>query len=120
MLRSKTVDTVLKELTAHVLAYQLIRRLMVAAAEKHGIKPTQISFLNTVRWVEQFSQRMAAAPAWKLSILYDRLLDSIATTPVDVRPGRLEPRVLSRETHRYPWRTLPRHKWRQQQLRQAG
>lgn len=120
VMRSKTVANVIKELTAHVLGYQLIRRLMCAAAEKHGLKPTQISFLNAARWVEHFSHRMAAAPAWKLPILFERLLDCLATTPVDVRPGRLEPRALSRETHRYPWRTLPRHKWRQQQLRQAG
>jgi hypothetical protein len=120
VLRSKTIGNVIKELTAHVLAFQLVHRLMIAAAEKHHKKPNEISFLNAARWVEQFSHQMAAAPAWKLPILFHRLLDCIATTPLDVRPGRLEPRAISRETHRYPWRTLPRHKWRQQQLREVG
>ena len=120
VLRSKTVGNVIKELTAHVLAYQLVHRVMLAAAEKHGRKPNEISFLNAARWVEHFSHRMAAAPAWKLPILFDRLLDCIATTPIDIRPGRLEPRAISRRTTRYPWRAVSRHLWRQQQLQEAG
>jgi hypothetical protein len=120
VLRSKTIGNAIKELTAHVLAYQLVHRLMLAAAEKHDRKPHQISFVNAARWVEQFSRQMATAPAWKLPVLFGRLLDCIATTVVDVRPGRLEPRAISRETHRYPRRTIPRHKWRQQQLRKVG
>jgi hypothetical protein len=62
VLRSKTVDNIEKEFEAHVLAYQLVRRLMAAAAEKHDAKPTQISFLNAARAVVRFSHHMAAAP----------------------------------------------------------
>ena len=120
VLRSKTVANITKELTAHVLAYQLIHRLMIAAADKHHRKPNHLSFLNAARWVEHFSQQMATAPAWKLPILFRRLLDCIATCPIDVRPGRLEPRALSRDPRRYSWRVLPRHIWRMQQLKETG
>lgn len=116
VMRSKTIGNVTKELTAHVLAYQLVHRLMLEAGAKHHKKPHEISFLNAARWVEQFSQQMAVAPAWKLPILFERLLDCIATTEVDIRPGRLEPRAISREKHRYPWRTTSHQKWRAKQL----
>jgi hypothetical protein len=120
VLRSKTIGNVTKELTAHVLAYQLIHRLMLAAAAKHQKQPREISFLNAARWVETFSQQMAACPGWKLPLLYQRMLDCIATTSVDIRPGRLEPRAISRDTRRYPYRTLPRQQSRERQLREAN
>jgi hypothetical protein len=59
VLRSKTVDNIEKEFAAHVLAYQLVRRLMADAAEKHDAKPTEISFLNAARAVVRFSHHMA-------------------------------------------------------------
>jgi hypothetical protein len=120
VMRSRKVDNVIKELTAHVLAYQLVHRLMIAAADKHHCQPHDISFINAARWVQRFSHEMAAAASWKLPLLFQRLLDCMATTPVGIRPGRLEPRALSRETHRYPRRILPRHEWRQQQLQRTG
>ena len=96
------MDNIYKEIAAHVLAYQVIRRLIVAAAQKHHKNPTKISFLNAARWVIHFSHRMAAAPARLLPRLYRALLDAIASCDVDVRPGRLEPRALTREWKHYP------------------
>jgi hypothetical protein len=120
VLRSKTVDNVYKEFAAHVLAYQLTRQLMVQAALRHGQEPTQLSFLNAARWVVHFSHRMAAAPARALPTLYQRLLDAIASCPIDVRPGRLEPRMISRETKHYPRRRVRRSVWRAQRLKEAA
>lgn len=120
VLRSKTVENVYKEFAAHVLAYQLVRRLMLAAAEKHGKKSTELSFLNAARWVASFSCRMATAPTWALPIYYERLLDSIAASEIDVRPGRLEPRALTREWKHYPHLRMPRRAWREQRLGRTG
>jgi hypothetical protein len=119
VLRSKTADNIEKEFAAHVLAYQLVRRLM-AAAGKHKVKPTEISLLNAARAVVRFSQHMAAAPTWALPIYYDRLLDAIAAGKIDVRPGRLEPRVLTREWKHYPHLRLSRCEWRKQRLGRTG
>jgi hypothetical protein len=119
VLRSKTVDNIEKEFAAHVLAYQLVRRLMAAAAKKHHAQPTQISFLNAARAVVRFSQHMAAAPAWALPIYYERLLDAIAAGTIDVRPGRLEPRALTRECKHYPHLRICRSEWRQQRLQRT-
>lgn len=120
VLRSKTVAGVEKEIHAHALAYQLVRRLMAAAADKHHVPPTEISFLNAARATLRFSQHMAAAPTWALPIHYDRLLDAIAAGRVDVRPGRLEPRQIAREKKHYTRLRLPRTQWRQQRLRRAA
>jgi hypothetical protein len=118
VLRSKTVDNVYKEIAAHVLAYQLVRRVMVDAAAKHGKKPTELSFLNAARWVMRFSRHMAASPAWALPVYYERLLDAVAASEVEVRPGRLEPRAIAREWKHYPRLRMPRSEWRE--LRMAG
>ena len=117
VLRSKTVDNIEKEFAAHVLAYQLVRRLMAAAAEKHDARPTEISLLNAARAVVRFSHPMAAAPTWALPIYYERLLDAIAAGRIDVRPGRLEPRALTREWKHYPHLRMTRAAWRNQRLR---
>jgi len=120
VLRSKTVANVQKEFAAHVLAYQLVRRLMVEAAKKHNKKPTQISFLHAARWVMSVSARMSAAPVWRLPIIYQRLLDAIASTEVDIRPGRVEPRALTREWKHYPHLRTTRAEWRQQYLKETA
>jgi hypothetical protein len=120
VLRSKTVANIEKEFAAHVLAYQLVRRLMAAAARKHHRKPTETSLLGAARLVVRFSHHMAAAPAWALPIHYERLLDAIAAHQIDVRPGRLEPRALTREWKHYPHLRLSRSQWRKERLRRTG
>jgi Transposase DDE domain len=120
VLRSKTVDNIYKEFAAHMLAYQLVRRVIHAAAHKHRKKPTRISFLNAARWVLSFSRRMAVAPAWSLPVVYQHLLDAIASCRIDVRPGRLEPRALTREWKHYPHLRTSRDEWRQRRLAGAG
>jgi len=112
VLRSKTVDNVKKEFAAHVLAYQLVRRLMVEASRAHGKKPTELSFINAARWTMTLSRHMAASHVGALPEIYDRLLAAIAANTVDVRPGRLEPRAIARETKHFPRLHGSRAEWR--------
>lgn len=116
VLRSKTVDNIYKEFAAHVLAYQLVHLLIYEAAQKHSKKATQISFLNAARWMMTFSHRMGAAPTWSLPLLYQRLLDAIASCEIDIRPGRMEPRAISREWKHYPHLRMSRTLWRVKRL----
>jgi len=120
VLRNKTVENVCKELHAHVLAYQLVRRLVLEAARKHRKKPTRISVLHAARWVASFSCRMSTAPAWQLPRLYQRLLNAIASTDIDVRPGRLEPRAVTREWKHYPHLRISRSQWRKKRLAETA
>ena len=119
-LRSKTVDNICKEMAAHVLAYQLARRLMAAAAARHGGNATELSFLNAARWTVSFSRLMCSARTEHLPVFYERLLDAIAACEVDVRPGRLEPRAIARERKHYPSLRESRAAWRRKRLRKAG
>lgn len=114
VLRGKTVGNVVKEFTAHVLAYQLVRRLIVQAARKYHKRPTELSCLNAVRWILCFSGYMRYAPVSALPAIYDRMLAAIAFTEIDVRPGRIEPRAYTRELKHYFRLRIPRAQWRQQ------
>jgi hypothetical protein len=120
VLRSKTVDNIYKEMHAHVLAYQLVRRLMAAAAARHGKKPTELSFLNAARWTLSFSKIMTTARTKDMPLLYERLLAAIAASEMDVRPGRTEPRAVTREWKHYPHLREPRSAWRSKRLGKAG
>jgi hypothetical protein len=120
MLRSKTKDNIYKELAAHVLAYQLVRRLIATAAAKHGKRPVALSFLGAARWTASFSRVMSSARPQDLPLLYERLLNAIAANDVDVRPGRIEPRAIARERKHYPSLRQPRATWREARLRKAG
>jgi len=117
VLRSKTVENAQKEFCAHVLAYQLLRLLIVEAAGKHHKKPGEISFLHAARWVIAFSARMSVAPPSQLLEMYERLIDAIASTGVTSRPGRIEPRVIMREKMHYPRSKMSRLQWLQQRLK---
>jgi len=81
---------------------------------------TEISLLGAARAIVRFSHHMAAAPTWALPIYYERLLDAIAAGRIDVRPGRLEPRALTREWKHYPHLRLSRSEWRNQRLRRTA
>ena len=120
VLRSKTVENVEKEFRAHVLAYQLLRLLIVEAADKHHKKPREISFLHAARWVIAFSSRMSVAPPAQLTRMYEHLIEAIASTGVTPRPGRIEPRAIMREKMHYPRSKISRLEWLEKRLKRVA
>jgi len=54
ILRCKTPAMVRKEIWVHLLAYNLIRKIMAEAAFKHEINPRQISFKGTMQALNSF------------------------------------------------------------------
>jgi hypothetical protein len=76
--KSKTSQGVLKELTVYALVYNLIHLVMVKAAQRQGVEPHRISFIDTVRWL------LSATPGEKLP--------DLVINPH--RPDRHEPRVI--------------------------
>ena len=120
VLRSKTVANIKKEFAMHVLAYQLLRKLVLEAAKKYKKRPVQISILHAARWVISFSARMNKAPGWKLPFIYQALLEAIASTEVDIRPGRSEPRAITREGKHYPRLKITRSEWRELYLKEIA
>ncbi len=108
VLRSKTEEGIQKELYARIIAFNLIRWLMLRAAEQYGKDAGKISFAATVRLIAAFSLKMSTAPLWMLPSLYADLLEKIAgCIIVPYRPGRIEPRLKKRDQKHYSiWRAL--------------
>jgi len=110
-LRCKSPEMVRRELWTKVLAYNLIRTTIAAAAALHRLEPRQISFTGTCQyvlssWSLLSTHRLSEAQALTHCLL---LLEQIAHCEVGHRPGRFEPRVLKRRRHHYPLMQQPRH-----------
>ena len=115
VLRCKTPEMVRKEIWAHLLAYNLIRTVIMQAAAEHGKHPRQISFKRTMRTLEAFRSELAHAPSERLAKIYAAMLKAIASHEIANRPDRLEPRQRKRRSKPFPLMTKPRHLARKQE-----
>jgi len=114
VLRSQTVDGVQKELAARIIALNCVHGLILQAAKTHDVDPMRVSFTGAVRAILTFSPHFATAPPWKLPILQQALLQRIAHHIVPYRPGRIEPRAVTRERKHYPRFKTTRTLWKTQ------
>lgn len=102
VLHCETVDGVLKELTMFALAYNLVRLVMGAAAERQCVDVRRISFVDALRW-------LATA----------RLGDPLPVLLlVPHRPHRVEPRAIKRRAKAYDLLNRPRDELRKALLGQ--
>ena len=108
VLRGKSPEMVRKEVSVHLLAYNLIRTVMAQAATIHGIAPNMISFKGTVQALNAFRDKFLYGAKELLTILFDELMCSIAYHRIGDRPGRKEPRAVKRRPKPYPRLTMPR------------
>lgn len=104
ILSCRTAEMVTKELSVHLLAYNLIRLLMNEAAVLCGCEPRSISFRHTVQLWSAWALGGCKldAPRWA------QLLTAIAGHRVGNRPGRSEPRAVKRRPKPRPLLDLPR------------
>jgi hypothetical protein len=103
VLRCKTVDGVLKELTVYAIVYNLVRVVMLEASNRQGVEVERISFIDALRWLCE------AAPGDELP--------QLVVNPD--RPGRVEPRVVKRRPKQYPRMTKPRKELRKHLMKQG-
>lgn len=101
MLRSKTPEMVRKEIWIHLLAYNIIRKIMAEAAKIAGVEPRGISFKGTIQILEDM------IPLWKNKVrpfeeLYPIVLKMISTCKIYPRPNRSEPRAVKRRPKPFP------------------
>jgi DDE family transposase len=120
ILRCKTPELVRKEIWTHILAYNLIRTIIAQAASKHGIDPRSISFKGAIQTLEAFQPVIALQgqhdSAFR-NLLYQQLLDAIATHRVADRPDRFEPRRKKRRPKPYDRLMKPRHEAKREILK---
>ena len=91
-LRCATFVGVMKELLMFVVAYNLVRRVMVEAAQRQQAEPNRVSFIDALRWLRH------AAPG--------EALPRLKVNPG--RPGRVEPRARMRRPKKYRLLNRPR------------
>lgn len=98
VLRCETVAGVQKELLIFALVYNLIRLVMLAAAEKQGVPVARVSFIDALRWLDE-------------ACTHHPLLELVINPD---RHGRYEPRVKKRRDKQYTLMMLPRDELRKQ------
>jgi hypothetical protein len=108
VLRGKSPEMVRKEIWTHLLAYNLIRTVMHAAAEEHEAPPRRLSLKGTMQHLVAHRDLVTARDGRRRGVGLRRLLSLIAGDRVPYRPHRLEPRVRKRRPKNYPLMTQPR------------
>ncbi len=104
ILSCKTPDMILKEIWVYLLAYNLIRLLMVQAAFVTDIMPREVSFKHCLQLWLLWSQKADTLDDEQLYALC--LL--MAQQRVGNRSGRIEPRAVKRRPKPYPLLTVTR------------
>jgi putative transposase len=107
-LRCRTPFMIEKEIWAHMLGYNLVRKVAAQAALERGVHPREVSFTTARDAVN------AARSQWTLATPAERvqqgkeLLQTIGKARVGNRPDRCEPRAVKRRPKQYPHLNKPR------------
>jgi hypothetical protein len=117
-LACKAPAMVRRELWAHLLGYNLVRKVMAEAAASRGLSPRQVSFAGAVQTLEAFRWLLLCSRGEVLEAARRAVLVAIGTHEVGDRPGRYEPRRVKRRPKHYGWLTQPRAEARAQLLRE--
>ena len=112
VLRCETPAMVRKEIDMHLLAYNLLRSVMCAAAAEHGVPVRELSFKGVKQLLEAFYQTLICAPADHLETLVTTVLKATTQHRVGNRPDRYEPRKRKRAAKPYARLKLSRNEER--------
>ncbi len=107
VLRCKSPAMVRKEIWMHLLAYNLIRKLLAQAAATVGLSPRDLSFKGTLQTLVIFAVAGWSRPS-RRNELYAAVLRAVATHRVNDRPDRVEPRAVKRRPKKQVYLTEPR------------
>ncbi len=109
-LSCKTPDMARKELWAHLLAYNLVRRVMAAAALAANKSPRQLSMAAALQTLEAFRGELPRVEAGSAAsvALVKLVLTALGSHEVGNRPGRVEPRRVKRRQQKHPLLRQPR------------
>ena len=113
LLRTKTPEMIEKEILMYMIAYNLVRLLMLKAGNLYGVNHRRISFKGTMQILEEARVNfvnIADKPRLRAEAK-NGLLAEIADQIVKERPGRSEPRHKKRRFKPYGWIQKPRHSY---------
>ena len=86
VLRGKSPEMVRKEMWAHFLAYNLIRKVMCQAAELGALKPWTISFKGALQTMHAFALPLLTCAKGRLPGVIDAMLRAIARQASGIAP----------------------------------
>jgi hypothetical protein len=115
ILKCKTPDMIQKELYLYLIAYNLIRRLMLHADHSYSVSPLRISFKETCDTLRQWLPLLQSVHLSKnlFHSMVHALLDYIALNLVPLRPDRAEPRARKRRPKQYQLLNKPRSEFKE-------
>lgn len=108
VLRCRTPAMVRKEIWAHLLAYNLVRKVMAQAAQAHNVTPRQLSFAGAMQTLNEYRTLLLTTADAALPALGHDILQAIARHRVGHRPDRYEPRKVKRRPKGYSRMLKPR------------
>jgi hypothetical protein len=108
ILRGKSPEMVRKELYVHLLAYNLLRSLMMQAAQTQSVSPLRLSLQGTRQHFRNFISVLVNTATHLLPNLLQTLFQVLVRTLLPERPNRSEPRVRKRRPKAFPLMTKPR------------
>ncbi len=109
ILRGQSAAVVRLEVWAHLLAYNVIRRAMVRAADRVGKDPIRLSFAGAVQtFMEYLPHLLDARDAAEFGRLWSAMEMAIGRHAVGKRPDRVEPRAVKRRPKEYARLMKPR------------
>ena len=106
-LRCQSPEMVRKEIYCHMLAYNLVRRVIVESALIFDKLPRQLSFKGAVQALNAFMSVMTARGP-NIEQHYQCLLLSVSQNEIGERPNRIEPRKIKRRPKSYKLLNEPR------------
>ena len=113
-LSCKNPANVERELRQHILMHNLVRRLMLESARRHGVPRNRLSFAGALAGARRLAEALAQTRSSRLRRqLFADLLKQLALDALPDRPGRREPRAVKRRPKPYPRLTCHRHRFRE-------
>lgn len=111
VLRCKSPDMIRRELHTHMIAYNLVRSLMLRSALTYDKPICRISFKGTCDTLRQWAPHLTIVSTTPnlYHSLFRSMLQTIANDLVPLRPNRAEPRALKRRPKPYHLLNKPRN-----------
>jgi hypothetical protein len=110
VLRGKSVNAVRREVASTVLGHNLVWMLMHEAAAATQTPLPDISFAGAVKTAMAFSMALRLSDQSQRPRLRNQMLRHIARQTNHHPFGRVEPRLIKRDTYRYPY--LKESRWK--------
>ena len=102
ILRCKTPAMIRKEISIHLLTYNLLRDVIAQSAAKHSLSPRMISFKGALQLLCSSYSMLVFMKEEDLIYAHATILNAIIQHKIGNRPGRSYPRVVKRRPKPYP------------------